>query len=355
MSEVFVSYKREDEARVSALVAALERHGLACWWDRGVVAGENWRARLKAELDEAGAVLVVWTKISAGSHGMFVQGDASHAQRRGKLVPVLLDKVTPPLGFGEVPAIDLSHWHRGITSRLSGGRLGASHRDPFVLDLVAALRATIAGQPAPKPRGRLRRLYRRLTWGGMVSALALAGAAFATNTLRLQDQACNLDIGQPELSDTCAELGLGNRPSRAERLAWSARPKASCQGLRDFVGRFPTGVYAASAAALINARTIGTEQRWAPVERALPTSGSATGHDRDSAEQAAQADAQAGAELVCRNAATTSEQFRYRATTLDALPAQCQREVHKLWICQVDTVAHCQLDEASEVRTEHCE
>ncbi|MBK6850532.1 MAG: toll/interleukin-1 receptor domain-containing protein [Burkholderiales bacterium] len=87
MSEVFVSYKREDEARVSALVAALERHGLACWWDRGVVAGENWRARLKAELDEAGAVLVVWTKISAGSHGMFVQGDASHAQRRGKLCP----------------------------------------------------------------------------------------------------------------------------------------------------------------------------------------------------------------------------------------------------------------------------
>jgi hypothetical protein len=91
MSEVFVSYKREDEARVSALVAALERHGLACWWDRGLVAGENWRARLKEELDQAGAVLVVWSTISAGSHGMFVQGDASHAQRRGKLVPVLLD------------------------------------------------------------------------------------------------------------------------------------------------------------------------------------------------------------------------------------------------------------------------
>lgn len=355
MSEVFVSYKREDEARVSALVAALERHGLACWWDRGLVAGENWRARLKEELDQAGAVLVVWSTISAGSHGMFVQGDASHAQRRGKLVPVLLDKVTPPLGFGEVQAIDLSHWHRGIASRLSGGRLGASHRDPFVLDLVAALRATIAGQPAPKPMGRLRRLYRRLTWGGVATALALAGAAFAANTLNLQDQACTVPFGQPELSDTCADLGLGNRPSRAERIAWASRPKASCEGLRNFVGQFPSGVHTATATALINARTVTTETHWTPGERPLPASGSATAPDRDAAEQAALADAQAGAERLCRNFATTSELFRYRAATLDAQPAQCQREVRKLWNCQVDAIAHCQLDEASEVRIEHCE
>ena len=58
---------------------------------------------------------------------------------------------------------------------------------------------------------------------------------------------------------------------------------------------------------------------------------------------------------LCRNFATTSELFRYRAATLDAQPAQCQREVRKLWNCQVDAIAHCQLDEASEVRIEHCE
>lgn len=355
MSEVFVSYKREDEARVSALVAALERHGLACWWDRGVVAGENWRARLKEELDLAGAVLVVWTRTSAGSHGMFVQDEASHARRRGKLVPVLLDQVTPPLGFGEVQAIDLSHWHRGISSRLSGGKLGASHRDPFVLDLVAALRATIAGQPAPQPMGRLRRLYRRLTWGSVAIALALAGAAFATNTLALQDQACTLPIGQPELSDTCADLGLGHRPSRAERLAWADRPKASCQGLRDFVGRFPNGHFTAAATALLNARTVTSEQRWTPSERPLPSTGSATSPDRDAAEQAAVIDAQAGAERLCRNVATASEHLRYRSAILDAQAADCQREVRRLWTCQVEAIARCQLDEASEVRTEHCD
>jgi hypothetical protein len=268
---------------------------------------------------------------------------------------VLLDKVTPPLGFGEVQAIDLSHWHSGIASRLSGGKLGASHRDPFLLDLVAALRATIAGQAAPKPMGRLRRLYRRLTWGSAVTALALAGAAFATNTLKLQDQACTVPVGQPELSDSCADLGLGNRPTKAERIAWSTRPKASCQGLRQFVGKFPNGVYTATATALINARTVTTEQRWTPGERPLPSPGSATGPDREAAEQAALADAQAGAERLCRNFATTSELFHYRAATLDAHPADCKPEGRKLWACHVEAIARCQLDEASEIRTEHCE
>lgn len=34
MTDVFISYKREDEARVGRLVQALEKAGLKLWWDR---------------------------------------------------------------------------------------------------------------------------------------------------------------------------------------------------------------------------------------------------------------------------------------------------------------------------------
>ena len=46
MNEVFVSYKREDEARVGRLVQALEGTGLSIWWDRGLA---GWRELARAD------------------------------------------------------------------------------------------------------------------------------------------------------------------------------------------------------------------------------------------------------------------------------------------------------------------
>jgi TIR domain len=55
MTDVFVSYKREDEARVARLVAALERSDLQVWWDRSLPGGESWRAQ----------IITRWTKRAA--------------------------------------------------------------------------------------------------------------------------------------------------------------------------------------------------------------------------------------------------------------------------------------------------
>jgi hypothetical protein len=358
MSDVFVSCKREDEARVSALVRALERHGLAVWWDRGVVAGENWRARIQSELDEARAVVVCWTERTAGGEGRFVREEAGQALRGGKLVSVLLDKVTPPLGFGELPAVDLSHFARGAASALSGGRLGASHHDPFVLDLVAAVRATLAGQPAPRPRGRRRRLYRRLTWGGLATGLAALGAAFAGNSLGLQDRSCELGFAQPALSDACGALGLGGRPTKDERLAWATRPTgmdAGCAGLRDFLQRYPRGRYAPVASHLLAARKVEVEQRWTPGERPLPLRESAiAGPDRNAAEEAALDAARANAEHLCKNIESTGL-FRVRHADVEPQQWDCRPEGKKAWVCAVDGVTRCQLDEGVEIQHEHCD
>lgn len=110
MADVFVSYKAEDRPRVRPLVEALEAEGLSVWWDERVGGGEAWRETIAEHLDAAKCVIVVWSKRSVGPEGRFVRDEATRAQRRGTYVPVTIERVDPPLGFGEMQALSLNGW-----------------------------------------------------------------------------------------------------------------------------------------------------------------------------------------------------------------------------------------------------
>ena len=110
MSDVFVSYKAEDRPRIAPLVEALEADGLSVWWDTQIAAGSEWRQDIQERLDQARCVIVVWSKRSVGAGGRFVRDEANRAQRRGTYLPVRIDDVEPPLGFGELHAISLEGW-----------------------------------------------------------------------------------------------------------------------------------------------------------------------------------------------------------------------------------------------------
>jgi len=107
---LFLSYKAEDRARVAPLVQALETDGLSVWWDAHIGGGDDWRDTILRHLEAAKAVIVVWSRRSVGSNGQFVRDEASRALKRGVYVPVRIDKVDPPLGFGETQALDLQGW-----------------------------------------------------------------------------------------------------------------------------------------------------------------------------------------------------------------------------------------------------
>jgi serine/threonine-protein kinase len=111
MSDVFVSYKAEDRRRVQPLVQALQAEGLSVWWDEHIGVGDAWRETIERQLNEAKSVVVVWSKRSVGPEGGFVREEATRAQKRGVYVPVLIDAVMPPLGFGESQATSLKNWH----------------------------------------------------------------------------------------------------------------------------------------------------------------------------------------------------------------------------------------------------
>ena len=166
MSDVFVSYKAEDRRRAQPLVEALEADGLSVWWDARIGGGAAWRDSIEQQLESARCVLVIWSKRSVGREGRFVRDEASRAQRRGIYLPVLIDRVEPPLGFGETQAIPLIGW-KGDRS------------DPRYMAVLAAVRSIVAGEPfdgyAQQSTGRgFNR--RTVVAGGAIAAAAAGGA-----------------------------------------------------------------------------------------------------------------------------------------------------------------------------------
>jgi serine/threonine-protein kinase len=167
MSDVFISYKAEDRRRVQPLVLALQADGLSVWWDEHIGAGDAWRETIEQQLDSAGCVVVIWSKRSVGPDGKFVREEASRAQRRGAYVPVLIDAVDPPLGFGESQATSLRGWH-------------GNANDPHYQAVVAAIRRNVGGgrrrsRPSrPLPNANIDR--RTVIAGGAVATAAIAGA-----------------------------------------------------------------------------------------------------------------------------------------------------------------------------------
>jgi len=205
LSDIFVSYKAEDRRRVQPLVDALEADGLSVWWDAHIGGGDEWRDTIQEQLDAAKCVIVIWSKRSIGPGGHFVRDEASRAQRRDIYLPVLLDRVEPPLGFGETQALRLSGWK------------GSNRADPRLRAVLDAARATVAGTPRPVrgPAGPDGISKRTLLAGGAAAAVAVAaggwywlrpGSAGASNSIAVMPFA-NLsgDPAQAYFSDGIAE------------------------------------------------------------------------------------------------------------------------------------------------------
>jgi cell division protein FtsN len=114
MADIFLSYSREDEARIKSLVSRFEAQVWSVFWDRRIPAGETWRSHIGAALQDARCIVVAWSKHSIESQ--WVAEEADEGKARKALVPVLLDQVQPPRGFREIQAADISDWQPGRSS-----------------------------------------------------------------------------------------------------------------------------------------------------------------------------------------------------------------------------------------------
>jgi hypothetical protein len=108
VSDIFLSYAKEDRGRARILAEAIERAGRSVFWDRKVPAGLTWRRFIGEELRGARCVVVAWTAASVESE--WVQEEAEAAKKSGILIPVFLEEVEAPFGFASVHGPDLSAW-----------------------------------------------------------------------------------------------------------------------------------------------------------------------------------------------------------------------------------------------------
>jgi serine/threonine-protein kinase len=187
-ADVFISYKAEDRRRIQPLVQALQADGYSVWWDQHIGTGDEWRDAIERQLEAAKTVIVAWSKQSIGPEGHFVRDEASRAQRRRVYVPILIDAVDPPLGFGENQATSLRGW-RGNRS------------DPrYQAILTAVRRVTHEGSaPAPAPPKQ-----------GMDRRAVLAGGAVATAAVAGIGVWVLLKPGSADASDSIAVLPFQN-------------------------------------------------------------------------------------------------------------------------------------------------
>ncbi len=108
MVDVFISYSSKDRDKARAMAKVLEARGLTVWWDRSILPGESFDDAIERAIADARCLVVLWSNHSVQSR--WVRNEASEGERRGVLVPALLEEAPIPLQFRSMQAADLRNW-----------------------------------------------------------------------------------------------------------------------------------------------------------------------------------------------------------------------------------------------------
>ena len=134
MSDVFISYAREDAESARRFASEFQAAGFTVWWDDALRSGEAFDESIERALRAAKAVVVLWSTSSVASR--WVRAEATQADRNRTLVPVTIEPCQRPIIFELTHTADLSHW--------SGNADDRAWRN-----LVADVRRLVEAQAAP--------------------------------------------------------------------------------------------------------------------------------------------------------------------------------------------------------------
>lgn len=149
MAEIFISYSRDDRDIAHGLAVALEAAGIGVWWDRELTGGGDFAAEIERHLTAAPLVVVLWSSTSVLSD--FVRDESGRARDLRKLLPIRIEPVALPLGFGTLHTLDLIDWD-------------GDPDDDALTEILSQIRhrlaqAAKAGSPTAPPLERLRRSF----------------------------------------------------------------------------------------------------------------------------------------------------------------------------------------------------
>jgi Flp pilus assembly protein TadD len=147
--DVFISYSQKDDALALKFAQALQTRGLSVWWDRQIPVGSTWDASIGTRLDAARCVTVLWSRASVASK--WVRSEATKAEHRGVLFPILVERVDLPVPFNLTQTADLVGW--------------AGDDDPRLGAIAHAVAEVVGGRtPGPMPSHEPSQTDHRARW-----------------------------------------------------------------------------------------------------------------------------------------------------------------------------------------------
>jgi hypothetical protein len=185
MADVVLTYAHDDRQVAKALAEDLAARGYQVWWDADLVAGDDYRQVILAELNSAAAIIVIWSPASVKSR--FVCDEADHALSQSKLIATRtadLALSAIPLGFKGLHSILVSEPTRIAQALARVGITPGGSRPEKAAPAppAAAVRGQLARQAA---FGLVSGAIAILVWGAVYSlaiTLAFGDSYSAFNT-----------------------------------------------------------------------------------------------------------------------------------------------------------------------------
>jgi hypothetical protein len=225
VSDICLIYARSSKKIVQALVDVLSPR-YSVWWDQCIYAGD-YRTEIERQLKSARCVIPVWCQSSRTNQN--VLDEASFAARHHvPLLPIRIEPVDSPLGFGALHTVDLIDWNgdpedhrirdllRNVENTILA-RPEALNIGDKRLRLPAFFRSVSSHETALRPSAALHALKLVPPDGLLVSAYDIV------NELEQQRKEMISDLDSCRSLGTLVLLDCGNyEASRKQDKEWSA-------------------------------------------------------------------------------------------------------------------------------------
>ena len=130
--DVFLSYAHldadHDVANARQLAGWLESLGYSVWWDRSLIAGDDWPSELEIKVRSSKRVIVLWSPRAANSD--WIKFETNIARNEGKrrddnvLVPLIIETCATPSHWGPIhqsvvlrDRMSVRNWRTSSSSR----------------------------------------------------------------------------------------------------------------------------------------------------------------------------------------------------------------------------------------------
>ncbi len=344
MADIFVSYKKEDAGRVVRIVEGLREAGFSVWWDHGIAPGAQWDQTIQKELNDAKMVVAVWSELSISAP--WVKEEAGVGKARGKLLPVRIDDVEPPLGFGLIQMAGLIDWDGDLD-------------DPRWEHFLAAVKATLSGEPVKgleRPVKRKSKIAKLAPILALFVLLAGVGAFIFMNADKIINSAGSQNHPPPSSAETS--------------LFEQAQTSTLKTDYLDYLKVYPQGAFADKIRdEILPFCSYEQKDKWitqkaGQVLRGTSSDGyfevdpdnpNQTFFNRDDACKRSQENFDVYVDRLCKRFASNPDTTRNPVVSvIHAEKCDCQKNVDDTWFCFTDSNYSCSWETKSFENIEVC-